>query len=367
VGGPIVWTAVNRRALLGELFTVGARLDALVGAVEADRARYAELRQSYREQLPLRPVARCPFTGAAYSHSLDALGIDGPWWDSRAPNRPLELVGEGTLVAFTGALAMASAIERAPFLAKPGPGVPFVVPRLLARDGVRAVLSSLPIGAHMGYVVTYFASPVPDDLEGFNDWGTDYYQFDDDETLAWHQGSARAVDHDFDLAPYLASGRLQWIAPGDASMTLRQGVEHCPFVDLEGCRLPQLVQDGTRWVGEFELEAEDVAMIEQGDEEAGKLEPASTVIAASPTAPPARPQTSSPPPVVSESAPTRTCASCGGALKTTSKFCPSCGTPVADGQAAVPAVAPAPPANTCRHCGQPRRPGAKFCRRCGKP
>lgn len=364
------WTTEGRRALLDELFALHARIDAVPASgtpAASDLARYGELRQRYRELLPLVPVARCPFTGEVVSHSLDLLGIDGPWWDVRAPNRPLEPVGQGTNLAFTGALAMASTIERAPFLAKPGPGAPFVVPRLVRREGVRAVLFALPVGEHTGYIISYFASPVPDDLEGFNDWGVDCYQFEDDGELAWHQGSARAVDHDFDLAPYLDSGQLQWIALGDASMSLRQGVRGCPYVDIEGCRMPQLVQDGERWIGEFELDADDVPMIEQGDEDSGDLPLTSSATFAPPATPPPPPSTSAPTSVASAPVdlppPGSICPSCGGALKPTSKFCPSCGKPVT---AAKPSPAPEPSPDVCRHCGQPRRPGAKFCRSCGK-
>lgn len=52
------------------------------------------------------------------------------------------------------------------------------------------------------------------------------------------------------------SGQLLWIAPGDEAMELKTGVAGCPYVDLEGSRLPQLVQDGERWYSE--LVADDV-------------------------------------------------------------------------------------------------------------
>lgn len=353
------FTAESRRAMLDEFHALGERLDATQADAtpkEADSARYGTLRRSYREQLPQVAVARCPFTKQVYTHSLDTFGIDGPWWDCRSTNRPLELMMQGTVVAFTGALKLALHIERAPFLAKPGPGVPFVVPRLLRRDGVRAVLMSLPIGEHTGYAVTYFADPVPSDLEGFNDWGTDYYQFDDGlDQLGWHQASQTEADYDFNLAPYLKSGALLWIAPDDTALTLREGTTGCPYVDLEGPRVPQLVQDGDRWFGEYALD--DYLEIEPDDEPTVAL-PRD----ASPEAPP--PRTESPQSAVPPKAAPLSCASCGDVLKPTSKFCPSCGKPAAATASTAAAVAPA--ANVCQHCGQPRRPGAKFCGRCGK-
>lgn len=334
-----VFTPDERRALLDEFFEVGARLDALPATMApdpADLARYAELRRTYRERLPVLPLGRCPLTRAMYEHSIDPFGLDGLWWDYRSPNRPLEWM-RGTVLAFTGALRMGDPVERMPFLVRPGPGAPFVVPRILKRAGVRAVLYALPIGVHTGYAITYFADPAPDDLEGFNDWGTDFYQFESDtDRLGWDQGSADAADHDFDLTKYLECGQLLWIAPGDATMELHEGVMGCPYIDLEGSRLTQLVQDGERWFDEL-LVDDDV----------------------SPSPPPAP---APPPPAVS---PRVACTACAAELKPTSKFCPGCGKPVAAVSAVVSPITPA--AALCAHCGEPRRPGATFCRSCGKP
>jgi hypothetical protein len=341
------FTAASRRELLDELFVLSDRIDAtLAGESPAaeDLARYGGLRRAYRELLPKATVARCPFTQQVYEHSLDWFGIDGPWWDCRAANRPLELMMTGTVLAFTGALSMTSPIERTPFLVKPGPGAPFVVPRLLARQGVRAVVSSLSIGAHTGYVITYFANPAPDDLEGFNDWGTDYYQFDDGfGQLGWHQGSDTAVDHDFELAPYLKSGQLLWIAPGDATMTLREGASGCPYVDLKGCRLPQLVQNGERWLGEFPIE--DILDVDQEDapvsapSSSSMLMPAGLAAAEPQPVPPVMPDAAS-----SATSPVRRVVPVSAALS--------------------PATASTAP-SFCGKCGTPHSPNARFCGGCG--
>lgn len=359
------FTAASRRALLDEFFAVGARIDATPAGDEpnaGDIARYAELRRTYREQLPVLALSRCPFTKAVYEHSLDPFGIDGPWWDYRASNRPLEMM-QGTVLAFTGALTMVSNIECAPFLVRPGPGAPFVVPRMLSRDGVRAVIYSLPIGEHTGYVITYFADPAPDDLEGFNDWGMDFYQFEYDiDHLGWYQASETAADHDFDLAPYLTSGQLLWIAPGDDGMTLREGLAGCPYVDAEGCRVPQMVQDGERWLGEFPFDEDGAPEPDEGAVEEGEVEVEVEAEVEREVDAPTR-------------STARSCPSCGGALKPTSKFCPVCGVPVvAQPQAGVAAPPPMPPpplppplAPVCPSCGKEGRVGSKFCRGCGRP
>jgi len=342
----------ERRVLLDEFFAVAARLDAVPASMEpdpTDLARYAELRRTYRERVPVLPLSRCPFTRGLYVHSIDPFGLDGLWWDYRSPNRPLEIM-RGNVLAFTGAVQLGEPLEQMPFLCRPGPGAPFVVPRMLRRSGVRAVLYSLPIGVHTGYVVSYFADPAPDDLEGFNDWGTDFYQFESDtDRLGWDQASATVGDHDFTFEPYLTSGQLLWINPGDESMTLREGVRGCPYLDLEGSRVPQLVQDGERWFAEFPIDEDQLPAAEPGPD---------PVVPVAPIAPIA--------PVAPAQVPKGGCVRCGAALKPTSKFCPSCGAPVATPSVPSAPASPSPAPDTCVHCGQPRRPGAKFCRSCGK-
>ena len=372
------FTSEERRALLDEFFAVKARIDATAAGADsdpADRARYAALRRTYRERLPNIALSRNPFDNELYRHSFDPYGLDGLWWDYRSPNRPLEML-RSPVVAFTGAVRVDEPVERMPFLCRPGPGAPFVVPRIITREGVRAVLWSLSVGVHTAYVIVYFADPVPMGLEPFNDWGTDYYQFESaPERLAWDQASEDAEDFDFDLEKYVASGQLQWIAPGDDSMTLKSGVAGCPYLDLEGSRLPQLVQDGERWYDEFpqKVEVADIA------EEATPIPPIppppsteSVVAPVSPPPPPSTPPASSAAPkqpatpsTPTPSGATRMCNACGAALKPTSKFCPSCGQPIAASAPAAPSTPP-PAANLCVHCGQPKRPGAKFCASCGK-
>ncbi len=50
---------------------------------------------------------------------------------------------------------------------------------------------------------------------------------------------------DFDLMPWVNRELLTWIAPGDASLTLRQGLGGCPYVNLPGTRALQRIQYGT--------------------------------------------------------------------------------------------------------------------------
>jgi hypothetical protein len=346
----VPFTARERRALLDEFFALSDRLDkANLSGLNDQTAldRYAQLRRTYREKLPILPLSRCPFTRNPYLHSIDPFGIDGPWWDYRAPNRPLELLG-GNIVAFTGAMRLGAPLEAMPFLCRPGPAVPFVVPRILEREGVRAVISSRPIGAHTGYIIVYFANPAPADLEGFNDWGADDYQFESDtDQLGWDKVYVSAADYDFELGKWLADGKLLWIAPEDAELILREGADGCPYVGLDGIRKPQLVQDGEVWHEEL------------WSDETVPSEPAEAVpLTAQATA--ANPQEGLQPPgsPATESSGSA-CGSCGTILPANARFCSSCGSPV------LPPMPAAPVGRACPSCGQPVLPTAKFCKGCG--
>jgi hypothetical protein len=201
-----------------------------------------DVTDAYLAALPRVDVARCPFTGVTATIAIDTYGLDGPWWNALAALRPVE-ARPATLVAFTGALRLAAEVERPRHLVKPGPGVPFVLPRLMAVDGVRAVIRAVAVGAHLGWTIAYFAERFPEDAARANDWGADHYPLADGWDAVPDSGEVR----DFDLAPWIERGRLAWIAPGDATLTPRTTVEGCPFVGLAGERGIQRIEGDDVW------------------------------------------------------------------------------------------------------------------------
>lgn len=201
----------------------------------------------YRELLPGVPVARCPQSGAVVRWPIDIAGLDGWFWDSEAPVRRQDPLPP-TWRAMTGAVRLAEPVEHAPFLCTPGPGVPFVVTRIIESPGIQAVIAQIPIGRHTGWAISYFG-PAPEGVELVNLWGTATYPVHDDEGtwLGWANVVPTVADYDFDLEPWLSTGKLFWIGPGDDSATLREGVDGCPYVGLDGPRRLQYIQDGKVW------------------------------------------------------------------------------------------------------------------------
>jgi hypothetical protein len=199
------------------------------------------LEEEYLKSVPRVAVARCPFTGAELVRSVDTRGLDGLWWRYDNPVRPLE-EPLPTFFALTGAVKLAE-VEVIPFLCKPGPEVPFVIPRLLEQQSISAVISELGIGAHRGFAISYFADPTPEALTRFNDWGTDHYETPD----GWASMAEDVEPLDFDLAPWISSTKLAWIAPGDRDLSLRHDLADCPYLGLQGHRSFVRIQAGKVW------------------------------------------------------------------------------------------------------------------------
>lgn len=235
------------RAAVAELSTFldrahGAYGHRLTAHLDFHQRTLAGARARYLELLPRVLLARCPFTGVEVRHSLDTLGLDGPWWDYERPLRPATEDVPPAWLAMTGAVALAPAVEATPFLVRPGPGAPAVLPRLLQHEAVRAVVSQVAIGRHTGFAVTYFAEGAPAVLP-VDTWGANEYR-------TGGLGAPLPVSDgafDFDLGPWIERGRLRWIAPGDPAATLRDTVADCPYLRLDGPRETQHIQDGVVW------------------------------------------------------------------------------------------------------------------------
>lgn len=237
------WRPEQRRQLLGRAFELIPRAGLDPEAAEALTAVYRE----YRDGLPRLPLSRCPITGLVQFHTFDPCGLDGLWWNSRSPARPLrERIPP--CQAITGAVRITPPVETFPFLAKPGPGAPFVIPRLLEPPGVQAVILGLPCGRHQAFAIAYFAPGEGEGIEWPNDWGTnERWAEGGTGPGGWTEAPDFDEEWDFDLAPWIERGKLLWIEPGDRSLELRRTAAGCPYLGLDGPRSMQYVQNGRIW------------------------------------------------------------------------------------------------------------------------
>ncbi len=236
--------------------------DSVVSEYDNLRDQLVGARDQYRMSTPIIPLSRCPFTNRVVYHSLDIYGLDGLWWDSQAPIRPVDSL-PSSFFALTGSLSP-GVIEKAPIIAKPGPEAPYVVPEVLSQPGIKAVISTVKVGAHKAYPVFYFIENWEEGFEPMNTWGANYWSFvnadmeygyneygmvRDDPELEYEDEDYTDEEeieytHDFDLRKWVESGDLLWIQPDDPVFTLRSGAAGCPYLGIQGSRDFAVIYDG---------------------------------------------------------------------------------------------------------------------------
>ncbi|TYK50948.1 hypothetical protein [Actinomadura decatromicini] len=205
-----------------------------------DLNRVREVNRRYRALLPDVTVACSPATGAPVTWPIDVFGLDGLFWDYESPVRRPSSTRPADWLAMTGAMRLAEPVEHPPFAVVPGPEAPFVVPRVLGGPGVRAVIAEVPVGRHTGWAVSYFG-PRPEGVRLVNLWGTNTYpKYRESGGGGWDWDMPRVASYDFELAPWLDSGKLLWLD----GTSLRSGSSGCPFVDLPGRRRITVIRNG---------------------------------------------------------------------------------------------------------------------------
>lgn len=359
------FAGVSRASLLAEHTSALERVLQLSDeddAYEAANQKLWEIRQAYCDQLPLVRFCVSPFDGLPFDHSIDLDGLDGLWWSALEPLRPMEFLPQH-VVAFTGAMTLREPLEPTSFLVKPGPGAPFVVPWVLDLPGVKAVLCPLMIGRHQGWPVIYFREDKASREGGFNTWGQGLSRFVvDEETSGWHEWSAGPEDYDFNLAPWVESGKLLWVPEDDPTGVPREGLGGFSWLNLPGERQLQLVCQGrvmlqepfapVEWDEDESAEPES----ENGEEQWWKAAPPEPEWKPEPP----DPEAESEPQLAPELEPKRLASSLPSDEPMPEQTASAAPPPV---QTAAPAVQAGP--KFCRQCGKPLKPGARFCGECG--
>lgn len=198
---------------------------------------FQTIQLEYVKSLPPVEIARCPFDHNIVTKTMDIYGIDGPWWDVNSWDLPL--AGDPHVITYSGALTHAQKlVEKVPpgLEILIGPERPYVIPRLLESGAVCVIaLVEVLTGA---YLMTYFADPPLPGVEGAEPWLRKiFYYIDETGNQAWN---GRSDPWDFDIAKWIDAGKVYWIAPGDASLTVVKGkAAECPYVGLEGAQTPR--------------------------------------------------------------------------------------------------------------------------------
>ena len=200
------------------------------------RAAYAEMvavEDEYFRRLPRMAMATCPFCMQPLYRSFDPFGLDGLWWRSDA--QPEEPAPCPHFCVLLGAVNLTGPVPARDFEVHPGPGVPFVVPRLLQQAGMTAVLGQWAMEGAVAYPIAYFAPRRPPVQALTASWARTNHVYTTQLGVHGWRSAGEALD--FDLARPLAGGQLRWCAPGSSQL----GEGECPYRDLPGVREPQVI------------------------------------------------------------------------------------------------------------------------------
>ena len=211
--------------------------------------RYQKYTRKYLDSLPRVQVARNPFNDELFTMTIDVFGLDGIWWDVNGPD-PIIVQKSPQHLVTLGALDLAGhqpAESDSPLIQsiEPGPGRPYIVPRLLRTEGVSCVIHSLPINdnRYRAYLISYFTDVTPDNVEGHQPWLRADFKFRFQGQIMWDR---REDALDFKLEPWLETRPPQvfWIDPDDPDLRLQSGLNECPYLHLKGTRSMQVIRHG---------------------------------------------------------------------------------------------------------------------------
>jgi hypothetical protein len=195
--------------------------------------------------VPRIPISCCPYDGLPLIRSFDAFGFDGLWWGSSAT--PEELPACPHFAVLLGAVSLEGREpEASTFEVRPGPEVPYVVPRLLELPGMIAVISEIAMDpGYRAFPIAYFTNVPPAAEDLVPSWARSTYSYQTAEGESGWKG----VDDpwDFDLLPWLHDGKIRWSLADDPATLNTNPSERCPYVDLPGTREIVALQENKRW------------------------------------------------------------------------------------------------------------------------
>lgn len=207
------------------------------------------LQKEYTDQLPLHAISRCPHCDEPFEIAADFYGLNGPFWREFG----VERFGKSCphMLAYLGALNYHDHVPTADACGPvneihSGPEVPYLVPRLMALEGMKCVVSSLRIvdDCYTAYLMTYFADPPAAPSDGHQNWLRQYHTY---VNSAGHRiNHIRTDPWDFDVLGWMrrAPGSVLWIAPGDDTLTLHTSTDDFPYDGLPGRRHPLVLRRG---------------------------------------------------------------------------------------------------------------------------
>jgi hypothetical protein len=191
--------------------------------------------------MPLK-LSRCPFCEKDFMRFFDAVDLKGFWWMDRTQRDRREPVCCPHFCLLLGAVNLNGLPpEGGIFECRPGPDIPYAIPRILGLPSMVAVISCLPmLCGYSAYPVVYFSSEPPQGRSLTRPWARKEYRFvSPDGTSGWDE-----VDDilDYDLFPWLEQGKVRWYADGKLSPA-KADPRQCPYLNVKGRGQQQVIVD----------------------------------------------------------------------------------------------------------------------------
>ena len=126
-----------------------------------------------------------------------------------------------------------------------GAEVPFVKPRILKREGVTAVISSVSIAEkYTGYPVTYFSKEYISQRDFMTGWAREEYCARDEMVSSATFVGERREPQEYDLTDWISQNKIRWIQEKNNEIVLNSNDDIYPYENLKGRRHPYVIQNG---------------------------------------------------------------------------------------------------------------------------
>ncbi len=199
-----------------------------------------EIIDRYWKWIPDIPLSQCPFCNTKLYYPFDPIDLKGFWWMDRTQigfKKPRSCEHFNLLL---GAVNLNNFPPKSgPFESRPGPDVPYVIPRILEMPTMVAVISSIEM--HCGYTaypIAYYSQIPPAAGSLTQTWARKEYYFTlDNGESGWDIVSD---SYDFDLLPWLEADKIN-LFQDERIITKKNDLKEYPFMNVKGSRKSQCI------------------------------------------------------------------------------------------------------------------------------
>ncbi|WP_415407916.1 hypothetical protein ACLHDG_05125 [Sulfurovum sp. CS9] len=195
---------------------------------------------AYWNWIPEISLSQCPFCNKELCYPFDPVDLKGFWWMDRTqrPFKKPQFCEHFNLIL--GAVNLNGLPpEGGPFESRPGPDVPYIIPRILEMPTMVAVISSIEMDCgYTAYPIAYYSEIPPVAGSLTQSWARKEYYFTlDNGKSGWDIVSD---SYDFDLLPWLKADKISLFQNGRI-ITKKNDLENHPFMHVKGARRSQSI------------------------------------------------------------------------------------------------------------------------------